>query len=186
MTDSADSHPPLRVRVESAIRAARAVMRRPSLYSVVVAFEDAIEPVYAVDCGFQHERRRWWGRALLDVCQVHVAARRENAAVRSHRTYGRRQYRALAAVKEHPLPPRTLDLSELVVEPGQARDRMTQLTTGPGRVTPRCSGLALTLDDGRLAWQGVVDVPGEGAHTLALDAMDGRMILSKFDAYVPG
>jgi hypothetical protein len=161
-------------------------MRRPSLYSVVVAFEDAIEPVYAVDCGFQQERRRWWGRALLDVCQVQVAAGLENAAVRSHGTYGRDQYRALAAIKEYPFPPRALDLSDLVVEPGEARDRITQLVMGTGRATPRCFGLALTLEQGRLAWRGVVDVPSEGVHTLALGAVDGRMILSKFDAYAPG
>lgn len=186
MPDAAHGYSPLRARAEWADRAARTVMRRPSLYSVVVAFDDPVAPVYVAHCGFQQERRRWWGRSLLDVCQVEVGVRPESAVVRSHGTYGRHQYRALAAIKEHPFPRRALDLSDLAVEPGEARDRMTQLVMGTGRATPRCSGLALTLEQGRLAWRGAVDVPSEGIHTLAVDAMDGRVILSKFDGYAPG
>jgi hypothetical protein len=149
MSDAGDRHPPLRARVEWAARAARSVMQRPSLYSVVVAYDDPTEGTYTAHCGFQQPRRRWW-RPLLDVCQVRVGERPETAVVTSHGTHHRQQYRALAAIKEYPFPPKALDLSGSLVEPSQALGRGDPIPTcriGSTRRSGPCAtrvGLAWT------------------------------------------
>jgi hypothetical protein len=177
---------PLRDRIQWAERAARTVIRVPSLYSVVIEHAATHDGGDTAECGFQHERRSWLGRALLDVCQVRVGERPESAEVTSHGTFRANQYRQMAAVKEFPFPPRPLDLSELAVEPADARARMrrhVQLDGSASEVEPQCLGLILTICDGRLAWQGTVDVPEVGIHTVILAATTGHVLFHKFDQY---
>ena len=176
----------LRTRVQWAESAARAVMREPSLYSVAIERrpngEDAREEV---ECGFQRARWSWLRGRLLDVCQVHVADRAETAAVTSYGTFARNQYRRMAAIKEFPFPPRPLDVSSLAIEPAAAHARMVELVR-PEPVEPACLGLALTWHEGTLAWQGVLDVPEMGVHTIVLAADTGQVLFHKLDRYHPG
>jgi hypothetical protein len=48
---------PLRARAEWAEKAAGKLMRRPSLYSVVIVCESAERSAETTHCGFQRERR---------------------------------------------------------------------------------------------------------------------------------
>lgn len=179
----------IRDRVRWAERAARSSVRVPSLYSVSIEFDPATGAQTATVCGFQHERRGWLGQALLDVCQVQVIDRPDSAVVSSSGTFKRRQYREMAAIKEFPFPPRPLDLSALRIEPGAALARMRAHVQADGHdaeAASRCLGLILTLHEGALAWQGVVDLAGIGVHTVALDAGSGAVLFHQFDRYHPG
>lgn len=176
---------PLRTRVEWAAGAARARIPSPMLFSVVVECGPADDAGGPVQCGFQHERRTWFGRRVLDVCQVRVADSGQSAAVTSYGTYRAEQYRRMAAIKEFPFPFRPLDLSELAIEPAEARARLLELARPGAPVEPLCLGLALTSHGGRLAWQSTVDVPGVGMHSVGLDAATGQILFHKFDRYHP-
>lgn len=163
-------------------------MCAPALYSVSVEFDSRTGRPAATVCAFQHERRGWLGQALLDVCQVQVFDRPESAVVSSSGTFGRRQYREMSAIKDYPFPPRPLDLSELAVEPGDAVARIRDHARSHAHgvvAEPRCLGLILTLHDGALAWQGAVDFPGIGIHTVVVDARSGTVLFDKFDRYCP-
>ncbi|MDH4067031.1 MAG: hypothetical protein OEW19_21735 [Acidobacteriota bacterium] len=175
-----------RDRVGWAGRAARTVMRTPSLYSVTVEYDAAAPERGTMVCGFQQERRTWLGRALLDVCQVRVLDDPDSAAVSSYGTFGRQQYRQLAAIKESPFPPRPLDLSGLAIEPDEARSRMrdhARHESPDATVEPRCPGLVLTIHQGIVAWQGTVDFDGVGIHTVILDGASGAVLFHKFDRH---
>ncbi len=171
----------LQTRVVWAERTAASVMREPSLYSVHVDLQHGDGRVEVVDCGFQHSRLSWLGY-VLDVCMVRVGDAPATAVVTSHGTYRRRQLLQLAAIKEWVFPPRPLDLRELTVEPQDAAGRMVRHVWPAGGATGRPLGLVLLIHDGTLAWQGVIDVPQVGIHTVIVAAAGG-VLFHKFDRY---
>ena len=64
--------------------------------------------------------------------------------------------------------------------------RQVRLDGSASEIEPQCLGLILTICDGRLAWQGTVDVPEVGIHTVILAATTGHVLFHKFDQYHPG
>lgn len=175
----------LRTRIEWARRAAAAIMRRPSLFTVLVDPRPADARMEMMTCGFQQARRDWFGRRLLDVCMVRVGDTAVSASVTSHGTYRRHQFLLLAAVRDFEFPPRPLALvlEEVMIEAAEAVRRMERHLWPNGTPAPESTppGLVLRFYDGRLAWQSVVDVPHVGVHTLIIAAKDGRVLFHKFD-----
>jgi hypothetical protein len=162
-------------------------MRQPSLYAVVIEFGREQGGGAAAVCGFQHERRNWLGRRLLDACQVKVLDRPGSASVVSYGTFSRDDLQ-MAAVKEAPFPFDRLDLAGLTVEPRDARGRIVEhalAETAGTVVEPQCDHVLLTVRDGQLAWQGTVDFAGIGLHAVILDAASGVVVFHKFDRYHP-
>lgn len=104
---------------------------------------------------------------------VRVGDGPDAAVVSSHGTYRRHQFLMLAAVKEW----------ELTIEPDEALRQVARHARPEGTAPSRPLGLTLRIHDGVLAWQGVVDVRGEGVHTLIIAAAGARLIFHKFDRY---
>lgn len=158
-------------------------MRRPSLYTVLVDPDPGDGRLDSIHCGFQQTRRSWFGYRLLDVCMVRVGDGPDTAVVTSQGTYRRHQFLQLASIKEWDFPPRALDLEDLAIEPAEVRRRFERHVWPENPAERRPLGLGLRIYEGSLAWQGVVDVPEVGVHTLIVAARDGRVLFHKFDQY---
>jgi hypothetical protein len=175
---------PLREQVRQAAHAAESEMDEPSLFSVVVEFDDDGQVVEAA-CGFRRDRRTWFGRPRLDVCQIRLTGSESTARVASSGTFHGAHYRRMAAIKESPMLEQELDLVALTLEPADARAlirRLASFEVGAAPGTPR--HMALTTRGGRLVWQATLEVPAAGVHTVIVDAADGHIVFQKFDPFV--
>jgi hypothetical protein len=176
----------LRVLADEARALARRELGQATLYSVLVDLPEGewSHRPRRVRFGFQALKRSLLSGPELRACWVEVRPEPTSSRIVSTGTFGRRQFRELAARRGHEFPPPALDLTRIRLEVPDVV-AMLRRTSPLGAAMGRLD-LSVCVCEGRLAWRALQEVPAVGFRTLLVDAGDGSVLHEHVDWWREG